>query len=728
MKILFINAINPFAEVQYRFPQLGLGYLAASLRKHFEDIQIRIVDRDVEKELDAFKPEIVGITSVSQNYGYAKQYARAAKKRGITVIIGGIHISALPQTITEDMDYAVMGEGERTIVELVEAYSSYKPITGIKGIVYRSTTGLNQTEPRPFIEPLDSIPFPARDLLKTGRFGNIFSSRGCPYTCLAGETIIHTITGDVPIQDLVGKTGVKVLTRDPVTQEPLYVEAVNIRKVKEMSELVRVRFDDGSHIDCTPDHKFKVFKAKNQFIDESERDVEAKDLQPKQSVRAVRFEVQKTGRVAVSTRRDIVLYRAQIVMESFLGRKLSPSERVHHKDRNPGNDSHDNFILTDTSKHPTLHPELSERMKNDNPVKNMTPEWREKLRLSVTGKVRSLEQRIRYRESKLGEKNPHFNPNAIHMHKPSRIQNLCVNHKIVAVEKLERRADVYCMEIPGIHWFYANKVLVHNCTFCASTRYWNKLRFFSAEYVVAEIKEMVEKYGARRISFYDDLMIADKARLEKMADLIQREPVLDKIKFGINARANLITDYTAEILKAMHVNSVGMGLESGNERTLRYLKGGSVSVEDNYNAVKVLHRYGIAANASFIIGSPDETREEILDTLKFIKTSGLNFVDTFFLTPLPGTPIWEEAKSRGLVSDDMDFSRLNIFHAKDPIIMSERIGRDELLKLHRRFEIARLGIAAKGAWVHPFFGAMVKAGMANVANVFRRATCSQQCQ
>jgi radical SAM superfamily enzyme YgiQ (UPF0313 family) len=448
MRIMFINAINPFLEVQYRFPQLGLGYLAASLRKHFEDIQIRIVDRDIEKELDAFKPEIVGITAVSQNYGYAKQYAKLAKRRLVPVIMGGIHISALPQTMTEDMDYAVMGEGEETIVELVDALTTHRPLKHIKG-VYRDGGGsLNLTQPREFIEPLDSIPFPARDLLKTGRFGNIFSSRGCPYTC----------------------------------------------------------------------------------------------------------------------------------------------------------------------------------------------------------------------------------------------------------------------------------------AFCASTRYWNKLRFFSAEYVVAEIKEMVEKYGAKRISFYDDLMIADKTRLEKMADLIQREPVLNKIKFGINARANLITDHTAQILKAMHVTSVGMGLESGNERTLRYLKGGSVSVDDNYNAVKTLHRYGIAANASFIIGNPDETREEILDTLKFIKTSGLNFVDTFFLTPLPGTPVWEEAKRRGLVSDDMDWNRLNIYHAKDPIIMSERIGRDELLKLHRRFETARLQIAARTAWTHPLFPAMVKAGMANVANAFRRATCSPQCQ
>lgn len=445
--MMFINAINPFMEVQYRFPQLGLGYLAAALRKHFDGIQIRIVARNVEKELFSFMPDVVGITAVSQNYEYAKQYAKTAKKMNLPVIIGGIHISSLPQTMTEDMDYAIMGEGEQTIVELVDTLANHRPVTGIKGIAYRDGGGsMKLTEPREFIDPLDNIPFPARDLLKTSRFGNIFSSRGCPYSC----------------------------------------------------------------------------------------------------------------------------------------------------------------------------------------------------------------------------------------------------------------------------------------TFCASTRYWNKLRFFSAEYVVAEIKEMVEKYGAKRISFYDDLMIADKPRLEKIADLVQREPVLKKIKFGINARANLITDHTAEVLKSMHVASVGMGLESGNESTLRYLKGGSVSVQDNYNAVTTLHKYGIAANASFIIGSPNETREEILETLRFIKTSGLNFVDTFFLTPLPGTPVWEDAKQRGLVSDDMDFSRLNIFHAKDPIIMSERIDRDELLKLHRIFETARLQIAVRTAWTHPFFPAMVKAGMANIANKFRSMMCAYQ--
>lgn len=96
-KILFVNAINPLSEVQYRWPNLGIGYLASSVRAHFKnEFDIRIVDRDVAKEIRDYKPDIVGITAVSQNYNYAKQYAAMAKAAGAFTIIGGMHISSFP--------------------------------------------------------------------------------------------------------------------------------------------------------------------------------------------------------------------------------------------------------------------------------------------------------------------------------------------------------------------------------------------------------------------------------------------------------------------------------------------------------------------------------------------------------------------------------------------------------------------------------------------------------
>lgn len=69
-KFLFISAIDPAKEVEIRYPPLGIGYLVGSLRKHFgEDaIEFKVVDSNIEQEIISFKPDIVGISSVSQNY------------------------------------------------------------------------------------------------------------------------------------------------------------------------------------------------------------------------------------------------------------------------------------------------------------------------------------------------------------------------------------------------------------------------------------------------------------------------------------------------------------------------------------------------------------------------------------------------------------------------------------------------------------------------------------
>jgi len=81
-KILLINAINPIIEVEQRYPNLGLGYLVSSLRKHFgkEILDFKIIDRNIEKEITDFVPDLVGISSVSQNFNLVKKYARLSKK------------------------------------------------------------------------------------------------------------------------------------------------------------------------------------------------------------------------------------------------------------------------------------------------------------------------------------------------------------------------------------------------------------------------------------------------------------------------------------------------------------------------------------------------------------------------------------------------------------------------------------------------------------------------
>ena len=109
--------------------------------------------------------------------------------------------------------------------------------------------------------------------------------------------------------------------------------------------------------------------------------------------------------------------------------------------------------------------------------------------------------------------------------------------------------------------------------------------------------------------------------------------------------------------------------------------------------MRLLKEAGIQVNASFVIGSPDETGAEVMDTFRFIRHSSLDFVDTYVLTPLPGTPIWTLAAKRGLVSDDMDWSRLNVnfeYSWRKAVIVSERLSREDIRRLYMRFRRQRV--------------------------------------
>jgi radical SAM superfamily enzyme YgiQ (UPF0313 family) len=167
----------------------------------------------------------------------------------------------------------------------------------------------------------------------------------------------------------------------------------------------------------------------------------------------------------------------------------------------------------------------------------------------------------------------------------------------------------------------------------------------------------------------------------------------------------------------MGVVSVGMGLESGNPRILYYLKGKTITIEDNRRAIELLTSAGIKANASFIIGSPDETEKEMMDTYDFIRKSKLSFVDIYVLTPYPGTPVWDFAKSRGLVSDDMDWSKLNVnfdVNHANAIILSESLSRERLYQIYRKFRRQRLVRNIRSLITHPMLLDLPKVAIGTV--------------
>lgn len=234
----------------------------------------------------------------------------------------------------------------------------------------------------------------------------------------------------------------------------------------------------------------------------------------------------------------------------------------------------------------------------------------------------------------------------------------------------------------------------YRCIFCASVNFWKKPRFHSAEYVVDEIEEMVRKYRAVHISIWDDLFIADKERLEAIRDLILKKKINKKVSFGCALRSNLINHHTCNLLKDINVKRVSFGFETGSQRILDFLKCGSVTIQEHITATQLCKSYGFHVTGTFMLGSPDETQQDMLETLNLIKKLKLDGGGTLTLTvPLPGTKLWEYAKDRNLVSDNMDYSKIGIMstdfsHPEDfrGVLLTDKIAKEKFFQIAQEIQ------------------------------------------
>lgn len=170
---------------------LGIGYIAAYLIQQgiVTDDEIRIVDT-LDQAIE-FKPDIIGISSVSQVISCAKEFAKKCKEKvGCLTVLGGYHITAIPTKLSNEFDIGVLSEGEITfaeIVSLLRANKLSKSLSQIKGICYKKNGKNIINEPRELIEDLDSLPLPYRHKEYSNQVPMevpIFTSRGCPYNCI----------------------------------------------------------------------------------------------------------------------------------------------------------------------------------------------------------------------------------------------------------------------------------------------------------------------------------------------------------------------------------------------------------------------------------------------------------------------------------------------------------------------------------------------------------------
>lgn len=227
----------------------------------------------------------------------------------------------------------------------------------------------------------------------------------------------------------------------------------------------------------------------------------------------------------------------------------------------------------------------------------------------------------------------------------------------------------------------------YNCVYCASPAFWRRtLRFHSAQYVVDEINQIVNEYKVDSIRIWDDLFIADVKRLEEIIKLIRNEGLNDKIEFYIYGRANLMTEKIVKLLKSMNVNYISFGLESGSDKILQFLKGKNVTAKQNREAVELSKKHGLFVDATFILGSPDETKEDIEKTLNLIKNESIDMSSVCSLTPFPGTVLWDYIKKEKMIKEDGDINwdTVNLKSFQDGLYMNKTMSKEEFAELTKK--------------------------------------------
>jgi anaerobic ribonucleoside-triphosphate reductase len=322
-------------------------------------------------------------------------------------------------------------------------------------------------------------------------------------SCFPYETKVKTLDGDIPIGELVGKEPT-VFSFKP-GKGIILTKAKNVRKTKLNQEIFRVWFDNNTYVDCTENHRF----AKNTYNNDVPLEwIACKDLKKGDSIRSV-----------YKTENDRIRYNGvkeeHIVYRYFFG-EIPEHCVIHHKDNNKKNNNKENLECLTKSKHTSIHSLLhndeyckccickakkgemsgknnpfygkhhTEETKKNNKIKIsstmkklvtlgklFTPKHRENLSISCSNKT--MEQTSRFNKNINTNdiiENYHLGLTYKQMAKKfncttgtiqSRLKVNGLNHKIMNVEKLNIKKDVYDLEVPETNCFFVNDgILVHN--------------------------------------------------------------------------------------------------------------------------------------------------------------------------------------------------------------------------------------------------------------------------
>jgi anaerobic magnesium-protoporphyrin IX monomethyl ester cyclase len=223
----------------------------------------------------------------------------------------------------------------------------------------------------------------------------------------------------------------------------------------------------------------------------------------------------------------------------------------------------------------------------------------------------------------------------------------------------------------------------YGCIYCGSHNiFGRRIRYRPVDDVVDEIGELRERYDARGIYFCDDLFTLDKAWVNDFChELTARLP--GQIRWACQTRVDAVHLDLLATMRAAGCVQVDFGVESGSEKVIQILSRKTKRARI-LEAFRTAHAVGLRTCATFIIGSPEEQREDIDASFALARALRADYTAFYYATPYPGTKLYDMAIANRWIPNEIEFDENWVHRQPNKPVLAIHFTAEELVEIRRR--------------------------------------------
>ena len=213
--------------------------------------------------------------------------------------------------------------------------------------------------------------------------------------------------------------------------------------------------------------------------------------------------------------------------------------------------------------------------------------------------------------------------------------------------------------------YMTSRGCIHKCTFCSShSIHGNKMRYHSIKRIKKDL-DYFKSINIKTVVFQDDNILSNKSRFKEILQYLQKLQLLPFFQNGLSI--HLMDKKILQLLKDVGTQEIILPIESGSDKVLKQIMKKPLNCAIIKRVVNDCNELGLYTNANIIIGLPGETKEDIEDSIKFLKTLSVNWYHIFNFSPLVGSYLYQICIDNGYIKKDISY----MDDYKTPIVNTE---------------------------------------------------------